>query len=58
MAIINCPECGKEISDKSETCIYCGYPLKETKSEEAPKDATSEKVSISLSYSPQSGDCG
>lgn len=46
MAIINCPECGKEISDKSETCIYCGYPLKETKSEEAPKDATSEKVSI------------
>ena len=46
MAIINCPECGKEISDKSETCIYCGYPLKETKSEETPKDETSEKVSI------------
>ena len=46
MAIINCPECGKEISDRSETCIYCGYPFKETKSEEAPKDETSEKVSI------------
>ena len=27
MALINCPECGKEISDKSETCIHCGYPL-------------------------------
>lgn len=27
MAIINCPECGKEISDKSEKCIHCGYPL-------------------------------
>lgn len=28
MALINCPECGKEISDKSEVCIHCGYPLK------------------------------
>lgn len=25
--IIKCPECGKEISDKAEICIYCGYPL-------------------------------
>ena len=29
MAIINCPECNKEISDKSNICIYCGYPLRE-----------------------------
>ena len=28
MALINCPECGKEISDSSEKCIYCGFPLK------------------------------
>lgn len=28
MAIIKCPECGKEISDKAEKCIHCGYPLK------------------------------
>ena len=27
MALINCPECGKEISDKSETCIHCGFPM-------------------------------
>lgn len=27
MALIKCPECGKEISDKSEKCIHCGYPL-------------------------------
>ena len=32
MAIINCPECGKEISDSSEKCIHCGYPLKKKKS--------------------------
>lgn len=29
MALINCPECGKEISDKSKQCIHCGYPLEE-----------------------------
>ena len=27
MALIKCPECGKDISDKSSTCIHCGYPL-------------------------------
>lgn len=27
MALTNCPECGKEISDKSIHCIHCGYPL-------------------------------
>lgn len=28
MAIINCPECGKEISDKAPACPNCGHPLK------------------------------
>lgn len=27
MALIKCPECGKEISDKAIMCINCGYPL-------------------------------
>lgn len=27
MSLIKCPECGKEISDKSDKCINCGYPL-------------------------------
>lgn len=31
MALIICPECGKEISDKCEVCIHCGYPLINTK---------------------------
>ncbi len=29
MALIKCPECGKEVSDKAVTCPNCGYPLKE-----------------------------
>lgn len=28
MALINCPECGKEVSDKATTCPNCGTPLK------------------------------
>lgn len=27
MALIICPECGKEVSDKSSACIHCGYPI-------------------------------
>lgn len=27
MALIRCPECGKEISDKAEACPNCGYPI-------------------------------
>lgn len=31
MALIKCPECGKEISDKAEECPECGYPLAQKK---------------------------
>ena len=27
MALIPCPECGKEISDQAPACIHCGCPL-------------------------------
>lgn len=27
MALIKCPECKKEISDKSQSCIHCGCPI-------------------------------
>lgn len=30
MAMIKCPDCGKQISDKAEKCIYCGNVLKKT----------------------------
>ena len=34
MALIKCPECGKEISNKAKCCIHCGYPLDEISSNE------------------------
>ena len=27
MALIKCPECGKQVSSRAEVCIHCGYPL-------------------------------
>ncbi len=35
MALINCPECGREISDKASACPHCGCPL-----EREPETAT------------------
>ena len=29
MALINCPECNKQISDKAKICINCGYPIED-----------------------------
>lgn len=33
MALINCPKCGKEISDRMQTCYYCGYSIDKFKEE-------------------------
>ena len=27
MALINCPECKKEVSDSAESCPNCGHPI-------------------------------
>ena len=27
MALINCPECGKQVSDQAASCPGCGYPI-------------------------------
>lgn len=28
MALIKCPECGKEVSDQSKICVHCGYRIR------------------------------
>lgn len=46
MALINCPECGKEVSDSSEECIYCGYPIKSQNNKKNNKEneVTNDKI--------------
>ena len=45
MALIKCPDCGKEVSDKAKNCIHCGCPLNPYGS---PSDAR-------RTYEPHSG---
>lgn len=35
MALITCPECGKQISDKAKTCPNCGCPVSDMNTENA-----------------------
>jgi hypothetical protein len=43
MALIECPECKKEISDKAKECPHCGYPI--VKKEEKKKQETKKRFS-------------
>lgn len=38
MPLINCPECGKQVSDKAPTCPNCAFPLNSISSNEATSD--------------------
>lgn len=48
MAIINCPECNREISDMCESCPCCGYPLHKGEGENHQKNRTLLLVCISV----------
>ena len=41
MALIKCPECGKQISDKAEECNNCGFPIDQLP---IPKNDRGEQV--------------
>lgn len=57
MALIKCPECGKEISDKAKACPKCGWKVnvdeikKEMKQEEVKKEDVLPKKSIEIEVS-------
>src|SRR5580704_6119878 len=35
MALIKCPECQREISERAAACPYCGHPIAATKADKA-----------------------
>ena len=45
MALIPCPECGREISDAAPSCPQCGHPMKE-KSLDRPQSRDQAQVGI------------
>ena len=44
MALINCPECGKEISDKAISCPNCGVPLSKEISQLEKKNEEQQEI--------------
>ena len=48
MALIKCPECGKEISSEAKACPYCGYPI--NKEEIQKPSIKSKKESFTVAY--------
>ena len=47
MALIKCPECGRDISDKANACVHCGYPLSKAADNAEKKESNSEKTNLS-----------
>ena len=50
MALIKCPECQSEVSDKAKTCPKCGYPIDEI--------AKNEPSSTGMNICPKCGIVG
>jgi hypothetical protein len=50
MALINCPECGTEVSSQAAVCVKCGYPLEAARARagESAASATSGKENGAL----------
>ena len=46
MALLKCPECGKEISDKAQACINCGCPVSAMKAEPAKTTAPVQNETV------------
>lgn len=44
MALVNCPECKKTISNQAEFCINCGFPI----NAESPQNFSSKKMPVKL----------
>lgn len=44
MALIKCPECGKEVSDKATSCPNCGYELSKQNQGESTTPRSSNKT--------------
>lgn len=38
MALIKCPECGKEVSGKAGKCIHCGFPFHKAQVEQVEEE--------------------
>ncbi len=45
MALIKCPECGHEVSDKASSCPNCGYPIRSAENPVLPDEPEKPELS-------------
>lgn len=48
MALITCPECEREVSDKAHSCPGCGYPVAAANKSQSQDDSQHEESLASL----------
>lgn len=48
MALIKCPECGREISDKAEACPNCAYPIAQLSGNHKTSEETEKTQGIAV----------
>ncbi len=53
MALIQCPECGKDISSKVKSCPHCGYPMEEESPPINPQQKETGIVSQEAEFVPK-----
>ena len=57
--LINCPECGKEMSSEAKQCIHCGFPIQnylKRREQEKLKQIKEEVRLIDLACQPLTSD--
>ena len=50
MSLMNCPECGKEISDRAASCPNCGYPI--SPEPQPPNERIVSPDHVAFQYNP------
>ena len=53
MALINCPECGRQISNQAEKCPGCGFPIGQMNPQ--PHYSQKQRQSVQMQTCPQCG---
>lgn len=53
MALINCPECGRQVSTQAEKCPGCGFPI--GKLNQQPNYSQIQRQSVQMQKCPQCG---
>ena len=46
MALITCPECGRQVSDKAAACPQCGYPINAAPVQAVPQKDSSKELML------------